>query len=121
MHNYFKTLEQNIKFFVISLIVLVLSLISGIGAYYIFGTMESISWASVIVTVGWYVLSEHFLFKKYKVSSEINIVYLIVISAVFYGVSLFNMWYIGMIVYLIATLMITGLFYHREIKSLFSR
>lgn len=121
MHNYFKTLEQNIKFFVISLIVLVLSLISGIGAYYIFGTMESISWASVIVTVGWYVLSEHFLFKKYKVSSGINIVYLIVISAVFYGVSLFNMWYIGMIVYLIATLMITGLFYHREIKNLFSR
>jgi O-antigen/teichoic acid export membrane protein len=121
MHNYFKTLEQNMKFFVLSLTVLILSLVSGLGAYYIFHTMEAVSWASVIIMIVWYVLSERFLKKQYGISSGVNLIYLILVSAVFYLISLIDIWYIGMVAYMCAAVVITGLFYFKDIKALVKR
>ena len=121
MHNYFKTLEQNMKFFVLSLTVLILSLVSGLGAYYIFHTMEAVSWASVIIMIVWYVLSERFLKKQYGISSGVNLIYLILVSAVFYLISLIDIWYIGMVAYMCAAVAITGLFYFKDIKALVKR
>ena len=118
MHNYFKTLEQNMKFFVLSLTVLILSLVSGLGSYYIFHTMEAVSWASVIIMIVWYVLSERFLKKQYGISSGVNLIYLIITSMAFYVISLMDKWYIGMAAYIGAAFIITLLFYAKEIKRL---
>lgn len=121
MHNYFKTLEQNTKFFIISVITLGVSVVSGVAAYYIFGTMEAVSWISVGVMLIWYVLSEGYLKKSYNISSGKNLIFLIVMSIIFYAVSLMSLWYLAMFIYLVASVLVTLVFYSKDIRKIFSR
>ncbi len=99
IHNYYKALDKNTKFFIFSAIVLGVSVISGVGIYFAFNTMESVSWASVVVMLVWYVLTEVYLKKKYHVSAKFNLCYMVIMSAAFYIVSHCFVWYIGLVAY----------------------
>lgn len=118
MHNYYKTLDCNAKFFRISVIMLGVSFVSGVAAKFIFGTMASISWVSVTLMLIWYILVERYLKKQFNISSMINIVYMIVLAVIFYLITLCSAWYIGMVLYFCLFILITFAFYRKELMNI---
>lgn len=64
MHNYYKTMGENARFFRQTLFVLGLSIIADALAYLAWGMPIAISISSVIVIGVWYLMSESFLAKK---------------------------------------------------------
>ena len=54
MHNYYKVMNKNLLYFRKSLVVLILSAVANYAAYKLFGTMESISVASIVTMFFWY-------------------------------------------------------------------
>ncbi len=109
MHNYFKVLNHNVKFFVKSIVILITSLIANFLAYYVFGTMSSISYASVIIMIIWYLYVESYLYKIYRINSKLNIIYLIIMSILFYICTMnFNVLK-GSIIYFVIWILITAI------------
>lgn len=114
MHNYYKTFNKEIVFFIKALIVLVLAIIANLVAYYLFKTTISISIASIFVMLVWYTVMELFFIRSFKVKWIKNYVYMLIMSSLFYLITMINYWWIGMLVYLAVLLIITMLFYIKE-------
>ena len=112
MHNYYKVLGENIKFFKNCLIVLITSFAANLVAYLFFGTTESISIASIIVLLVWYLLSERLFIKRYKISSTINTLYMLTVMAAFYVITIINVWWLGLFVYLTVFIVVRLAFSH---------
>lgn len=117
MHNYYKTIGKDFRFFVIGLIDLGLAIGADFIAYYTAGTMESLSWASVIVTVLWYIMAEFYFIKTYHVKWAKNFVYALLMMGLFYGSAFIPNIYIGFGVYFLAFILVTMAFYYRELKG----
>lgn len=100
MHNYYKTFDLNLEFLKRSIVVLVISILANFVAYRICGTMESISYASVIVMFFWYLYEEQKLHSLFVFNTTIPVVYMICMCLLFYMTSLINNWIIGLSVYL---------------------
>lgn len=120
IHNYFMAFDENKKYFYISLIILALSFVANIISYLTFKTTISISIASVIVTIIWYVLLNLLFQKKYKIPWLKNYIYIISMIIDFYLTTFLNV-YLGMIVYLLSFIIITFAFYHKSIFKLLGR
>lgn len=101
MHNYYKVLNYNFVFLKKSVIILFVSFIANMIAFYLMGTMSSISYTSVLITVVWYVFTEKLLKEKYDISTKGNLLYLIIITIMFYTCSLFESISQGMLWYII--------------------
>ena len=101
MHNYYKVLGENLRFFKNCLIVLLTSFAANLIAYLVFGTTEAISIASIGVLVIWYMLSERLFVKHYKTRWSINALYAILMIIAFYAITAINIWWLGLIVYLV--------------------
>ena len=112
--------DENKKYFYISLIILALSFVANIISYLTFKTTISISIASVIVTIIWYVLLNLLFQKKYKIPWLKNYIYIISMIIDFYLTTFLNV-YLGMIVYLLSFIIITFAFYHKSIFKLLGR
>lgn len=112
MHNYYKVLGENLKFFRNCLIVLITSFSANLFAYLIFGTTEAISIASIGVLIIWYLLSERLFIKRYKTKWSINALYAVLMIAVFYLISIIETWWVGLIVYLVVLSVISMLISH---------
>ncbi len=121
MHNYYKVLNLNFYFFRKSIAILFLSVISNLVAYYTFGTMESISYASVIIMLIWYLITEKMLKNKYNVSSEKNFCYLLLIMFSFYICSCVEKVILGMFGYIILYSAITCIFYKDIIREMIKK
>ena len=119
MHNYYKTFGMSLSYFVISVIVLIISLSANFVSYFVWGTTVSISWASIVTISIWYVCAQCFLSKKKNLPFVKNTLYLIVVATSFYFVSIIGIWYIGLLVYLGLFVLTTCLFYFRELKQVF--
>ena len=119
MHNYYKTFGMSLSYFVISVIVLIISLSANFVSYFVWGTTVSISWASIVTISIWYVCAQCFLSKKKNLPFVKNTLYLIVVVTSFYFVSIIGIWYIGLLVYLGLFVLTTCLFYFRELKQVF--
>ena len=117
MHNYYKTLNLNTKFFKISVIMLAVAFVSGIVVTFVTDSMKAVSCFSVVLMFAWYICTELSLKKRYKISSDKNILYLIIAVLAFYIISICKVWYLGMIIYIGAFLIITGCFYSKNIKN----
>ena len=70
MHNYYKVLGYNFKFFIKGIVTLVISFVANLIAYLIFKTPLAISVASIITMLIWYFYVEYFFVKKYKVCQK---------------------------------------------------
>lgn len=101
MHNYYKVSGKNLQFFKKSLLVLVISCITNGVAYMIFRSTSSISIASIITILIWYLYVEQDFVVVYGYSRWKNLIYMIVAMIGFYIISNFFTWYVGMIIYLI--------------------
>lgn len=117
MHNYYKAMGQNLRFFIISVIILVLAIAADFVAYFIFKNMISISIVSVLVILVWYMACEAFFIKKFHVPWVKNLLFMLCCMAAFYGITEIPNIYIGFAVYLVSFIIIFITFYLKEIKA----
>ena len=120
MFNYYKALNKQTRYFVISVIILAISFLANLVAYLIFKTPLSISIASIIVMAIWYVVVEFTIVKKYKLNPAKNIIYILAILAMFFILTQFiDNPFIGFGIYMAAYIAITLVFYFKLVKSKF--
>ena len=121
MHNYYKVLGENLLYFFKSIIVLIISAVANWIAYIFFHTTESISIASIITMIIWYLVIEEYFVKNIQYSRWKNFSYLLVMMAAFYIVTTFTTWWIGLLVYILLFMAITALFYHDILTVIIKR
>ena len=107
MHNYYKTLGDNYRYFIRSIVVLIISAIANLIAYLCFHTTISISIASIITMIIWYVYVEQYFVLNYKYDRRKNLGYLIVMMIAFYLVTIMENWIISLLLYLLVFSLIT--------------
>lgn len=117
MHNYYKAEGKEPMFFVKSIIVLILSGIANYIAYSVFRTTISISIASIIVMVVWYLLIEEYFIRAYKVKWIKNFTYMMIMSAGFYFFTQWNNWWATMLMYFALFSVVTCLFYRKDVNA----
>ncbi len=117
MHNYYKATDHNLRFFIISIIVLAVAIVADMASYLIFRTTISISIVSIFVILAWYVTAEHFFIKKFHVSWIRNLMYMLCCMGAFYGITEIPNVYIGFAVFVITFAALTVLFFFKEIKT----
>ena len=83
MHNFYKTDGKEPIFFIKSILILAVSFLANLVAYCLFKTTISISFASIIVMVFWYVLIETYFVRNYKAKWIKNFVYMIIMMVLF--------------------------------------
>lgn len=121
MHNYYKVIGKNLNFFIKSLFILALSCGANFFAYFVFKTTTSISIASIIVMLVWYLLIEMYFVKIFKIKWVKNFTYMVCMGTTFYLATWWNLWWASMLIYLMALVIITFTFYHREIVALINK
>ncbi|MCR5727138.1 MAG: hypothetical protein K6G24_06700 [Lachnospiraceae bacterium] len=99
MHNYYKVLNLNFRFFINCVIILAASVLGNLTAYFIWGTPESISIASIIVLALWYLMCDHVLAKRYHADRIPRMLYILLMSCGFYAITMVEQWWLGLIIY----------------------
>ena len=84
MHNYFKVFGKHKQYFFICLCILILSFCANFIAYKISYHTYPISIASVICLFIWYVVCDRYLLNKMKLKNMKNMIYILIMIAVFY-------------------------------------
>lgn len=122
MSNYYKSLGKVREFFVISVIVLLLSVVANYVAYYINKSPISISIASIFVMVIWYVVADIRLAKKLDNRTYINFIYAILVSTSFYlSTILIDNLYISGATYFLLFLIFTFVFERKKILEFYNK
>jgi O-antigen/teichoic acid export membrane protein len=117
MHNYYKAFGDNMTFFKKSIVVLIVSGVANYLAYAMFKTTISISAASITTMIFWYVYVEQYFVKRCGYRREKNLLYMILMSAIFYGVT-FGLHEIeGGVIYCVLFGIITVLLYKDKISD----
>ena len=112
IYNYYKSLNMTNKYFGVSIFILVLSIIANILVYSCFGTMESISIASVIVLGLWYFIVDLLIVKKWKINTIKNGLFMVLSTVFFYLITMIESVFIGMILYgLVLVILIVSLYF----------
>ena len=118
MHNFYKTNGLNFQFFIKSIIVLGLSVAANFIAFNLFKTTISISVASIIVSLIWFMVIEEYFIRVFKVKNYLNYAYMAIMMASFYLITILNIWWLSMILYLISFFIFTYLFYFKRINRI---
>jgi O-antigen/teichoic acid export membrane protein len=77
IHNYYKVFNASMEYFKKSVFVLVISGFANYFAYKVFKTTVSISIASIVTMIFWYLFAEQFFVIKYKCKRWNNFLYII--------------------------------------------
>lgn len=117
MHNYYKTLGKNNNYFKKSIVILIISAIANGIAYLIFKTTVSISIASIIVMIIWYLYVEHFFVKEYNYSRWRNLVYMILTIILFYLVTFIENPIISGLIYFVLYSLLTIVMHKNSLKT----
>ena len=122
MHNYYKSLDKNFLFFKKTIVILILSIIANLIAYYSYQEMISFSIATVFVTFIWYIFTEKTLVKDLNVKWKKNLLYYLIITISFYfSIFITNDLIISTMLYLIFYIATTISFYNDIINNNFSK
>ncbi len=116
IQNYYKSLDRPGLFFVFSAITLAVSIGLNFAAYYLFKTTEAISWASIITLFLYYFLTQGPLVRKVKVEWKKNTAYIFLMIGCFYLCFLIQRNWLSFIVYIVCFLLLTFVFYQKEIS-----
>ena len=87
MFTYYKALNQHIKFFGISCIILIIAAATNYCAYSIFRNPSAISVASIITLLIWYFTSDAFFVRHYETKWKKNAAYILILMISFYTIS----------------------------------
>ena len=116
--TYYKVLNKNTLYFIISCGVLALSAFLNGCANTFFHSPSAISWASVVSLLAWYLVGELFFVKKYNVKWIKNLIYIVVMSVGFYSISFgIENAVVGTVVYTVLFMLISFVFYRKLIFS----
>lgn len=119
MISHYKALGKEKEYFYISVVILIISAIFNMGAYFVSKSPLGFSVASMLVMVLWYIVSNRKLEKTYNINTKINYIYLIVNIVIFYSISTFiNNYYIGFVVNSVVFCIITYIIYTKETKEI---
>lgn len=123
MHNYYKVLGRNLRFFIISVIILALAVVADLVAYLIFRTTLSISIVSIFIILVWYIVTEFFFIKNFRVPWVRNLLFMLCCMGAFYGITCIpnihkiSFAAIGFAAYFVAFAALFTLFYFKEIRA----
>lgn len=117
MHNYYKVLGKNLRYFFKSLIVLGISALANGIAYVTFKTTASISIASIITMVIWYVFIEQYFVKEIGYKRWKNLIYLLFMITIFYASSAISNIWLGFLIYIVVYSVVTYLLFKNVIIS----
>lgn len=117
MHNYYKTLGINLRFFLKSAVILVLSALVDLAVYFIFKTTVAISIASIFVILVWYILIELYFIRRFRVKWSRNFLFLQCIVGAFYGITAIPNVFIGLAVYLVVFVLSVLFIYYPYIRK----
>lgn len=121
MYNYYKVLGKTSAFLRICLLILLISGVANYLAFFFFGTPVSISIASIICMILWYIISERYFIKLYHIRYLHNILYIIVMTGTFYFITSINNNIVGLLCYLVFVLLFTLLFHGSLLKKYLKR
>ena len=123
MFNYYKVLNKQRRYCLVCVFVLILSAILNTIAYGIFRTPESISAASIITLIVWYISAIWYFVKQYNVKWIKELIYIVVLGTSFYVITgiVGNRFVIGAILYLFIYFTITFFMYYRLLLSFFNK
>ena len=113
--NYFKILNKNFLFFILSIIILGISILANLISYLIFKTTISISIASILVMIIWYIAILMNLRKQFKFRFLKEMLYLLIMMIAFYLLTFIDNYFVGFLVHIIVFSLITITFYHKNI------
>lgn len=113
MHNYYKAIGLTFNYFVKSVVVLIVSCLANYLAYSLFRTTVSISIASIITMIFWYLYVESTLVSSLNIKPKKNFIYMLIMMSLFYVVTISNSWIFGFLIYLCLYVIISYLFYRR--------
>ena len=121
MFNYYKVLNKQRRYCLVCVFVLILSAILNAIAYWIFRTPESISAASIITLVVWYICAIWYFVKQYNVKYIKELIYIVGLGTSFYVITgiVGNRFVIGAILYLLIYFTVTFFMYHRLLLPFF--
>lgn len=111
MHNYYKAIGRNKEYFAKSVVILTLSVVANAAAYFLFGTMGSISIASIFTIVVWYILVDYRLSIRFKQERTKNLLYGMSMMFVFYICSAIPNVFIGAASYCLVFILVSLLLY----------
>jgi len=117
--NYFKVFQHIKQYLITGLIALVFTALISFGSYYFFETIESIAIASVISIFGWYILTDIYFYKTYKVNILKNLLFLVLGISVFYVSFLFNNLLVSFLFFILILTLLTIIFFKSYIYKVF--
>ncbi|ABX81648.1 integral membrane protein [Acholeplasma laidlawii] len=115
-HNFFKVLNKNNHYFYIAILSIIISIILNLIFYYVFLTKEAIAVSSVISLFVWYIITELYMIKFYKVKWKKNILLIIFSGGLFYGLSNLQNYIIFGFIYFTVVSLIIVFNYRSKIK-----
>lgn len=117
MHNYYLSLNKEKVYLFYSLIVLVISIVANIIAYILFKNFIAISCASVISLAVWYIVEDRYLKKTFKIHSNKNFCFCIIIILLFYLCAFVKNIFYGLLFYVIIILLVNVIFNYHLLKK----
>lgn len=119
MFTYYKALNKQSMFCKICIFIFIISFILNGVAYIFIGTPASISYASIITLLIWYLVAEIYFIQKYKVGWKKNLLYLLIQTVLFYfSVNLSISYVFSFFLYVIFYFTITIFFFRKEVMYL---
>lgn len=118
MHNYYKVIGINNKFFIKSLCTLIVSGVANYIAYKAFGNTASISIASIITMMFWYLCVEYYFVRKYNVKWKRNLIYILIIMILFYSITALDNKIFALVLYVAGSCLLTFIFYKERIMKI---
>ena len=117
--TFYKILDKNNVFFLVCAVSLVFAFLANVVAYCIWKTPASISWASLISTVFWYLISVLFLSKNYHVQWLKNFAYAMCMVCAFYLTTDFiTNEFISIATYLLILIVISVFLYKKDMAEM---
>ncbi len=120
-YNCYKKFDLINKYFIKSLFILCLAIVANTVVYFVFKNTITISMVSIGVCLMWYIITEYYFIKKYKVQWLKNFVFMLFIIGFFYGATYVSNVYISLAIYLVGAFLLILIFYFKEIKELIKK
>ena len=117
MHNYYKTIGKSTLYFIFSVVILALSLISDLIVYFIFKSTIAISIASIFCIALWYIITDLYFIKKYNIKFFKNYSFIIVMTSAFYLLTMIENVYIGFAIHFVSTVVIVYLYNYKLVNG----
>ncbi len=117
IYNYYKVLNIAYKFLKINLLILLVSAIANYVAYSYFHTTSSISYASILTMILWYILTERPLIKVYSIGWRRNFMYMLLLMLSFYLITLNSSEILGFFIYFLLFIALTFIFQRNYLLS----